>query len=234
MVKYQEIARDIRTKITNGIYKTDEKLPKQTELAKKYNTSRVTIQKALDLLHIEGIIEGRKGIGTFVKGPLSAYDYNAHVYSGLTKRLGARGKITSQIISFEVLFPDEEDQEKLKIGKNDPIYYIVRLRLLDGEALSLEYSYMPVYLIPGITEEILKGSIYQYITENLGFTIGSSVRRIRADKPDKYDQQYLECQKDDPVLEIDQIVYLDDGRPFEHSQARHRYDKGDITITNLD
>lgn len=232
MARYHEIANDIRTQITNGLYKKEEKLPKQIELANLYQTSRVTIQKALDLLQIEGIIYGKKGVGTFVSGPLSVYDYNVQKNKGLTKKLGDLGILTSKIISFEVLFPHEKEQEKLKIQKNDPIYDIVRLRLLDDEPLALEYTTMPVYLIPGITEEVLEGSIYQYITENLGLQMGPSTRRIKADKSDRYDQKYLECAVDDPVLEVEQVYYLQNGIPFEFSQTRHRYDKGDFTIIN--
>lgn len=230
MAKYHEIAADLRSKITNGLYKKQEKLPKQTELADYYHTSRVTMQKALDLLHLEGLIYGRKGIGTFVTGPLSIFDYNAQTHRGLTKRLGELGEVTSQIISFGVLFPDEEEQKKLKIKKNEPIYDIVRLRLLDNEPLSLEYTIMPVQLIPGIDEDILKSSIYRYINESLNLEIGTSIRRIKADKADIYDQNYLNCDVHDPVLEVEQTVYLKNGIPFEISHARHRYDKGDFTV----
>lgn len=230
---FEEIANTIRWRITNGIYTTDHKLPKQTELAQQFQTSRVTIQKALDLLQIEGIIYSKKGVGTFVNGSHSTLDYNAKIYGGMTRRLGERGKLTSQIISFDIMIPDEIEQAKLKLKKDQSVYNIIRLRKLNGEPLALEYTIMPVYLIPGITEQILSASIYQYITNNLQLTIGNSSRRIRADKPDAYDQKYLDCGKEDPILEVEQIVYLEDEIPFEYSQTRHRYDKGDFIITNV-
>lgn len=234
MALYQKIANDIRSKITNGLFKKNEILPKQSELAKKYHTSKVTIKKALDLLYIEGLVYGKRGVGTFVSGPLSSYDYNAKIYNGMTSRLGELGELTSKIISFEIMPPQEIEQEKLKLKNNELIYDIVRLRLLNGEPLALEYTIMPVNLIPGINKTILEASIYQYITKNLNLKIGSSLRRVRADKPDKYDEKYLACNIDDPILEVEQVVYLNSGLPFEFSQSRHRYDKGDVVITNLD
>ncbi|MCJ0535459.1 hypothetical protein MMJ58_11470 [Enterococcus cecorum] len=39
---------------------------------------------------------------------------------------------------------------------------------------------------------------------------GPANRRIRAGKPDLYDQ-------DDPVLEVEQVAFLSDMRPFEFS-----------------
>lgn len=232
MAYYQDIAIDLRKKIIDGIYPKETRLPNQTELAKTYRTSRVTIQKALKSLQIEGLIESRQGSGSFVKGPESVYDYDASIYGGMTKKLGHLGQLDSKVISFSVSFPTEKEQEKLRISKNDPIYDIIRLRMLDGEPLALEYTIMPVLLIPGITEEILKKSVYQYIQETLHLDFGQSHRRIKADKPDQYDIEYLDCQSDDPVLEIEQTVYLDNDIPFEYSQTRHRYDKGDITVVN--
>ena len=232
MAFYQDIAVDLRKQIIDGVYPKNSRLPNQAELAKLYTTSRVTIQKALKSLQIEGLIEGRQGSGSYVKGPESVYDYDASIYGGMTKKLGHLGNLNSKIISFGVTFPSEKDQEKLKSGKNDPIYDIIRLRMLDDEPLAIEYTVMPVLLIPGISEEILKSSIYQYIQEDLHLKFGQSHRRIKADKPDQYDIEYLHCQPDDPVLEIEQTVYLENDQPFEYSQTRHRYDKGDITIVN--
>ncbi|MBC8829849.1 UTRA domain-containing protein, partial [Escherichia coli] len=37
-------------------------------------------------------------------------------------------------------------------------------------------------------------------------------------------QEYLACGEHDPVLEVEQVVYLKDGRPVEYSRSRHRYD----------
>ena len=60
MAYYHDIAADIRTQISHGKYEKNQKLPKQTELAITYKTSRVTIQKALNLLQVEGIIYAKK------------------------------------------------------------------------------------------------------------------------------------------------------------------------------
>lgn len=150
----------------------------------------------------------------------------------LTKRLGETGKITSKIISFAILFPDEKEQEKLKIRSDQQIYDIVRLRLFDDIPVVLEYTIMPLHVIPGITEEVLSSSVYSYITNQLHSSIGTSVRRIKADRADTYDQQYLACAATDPILEVEQTVYLGDGTPFEFSQSRHRYDMGDFIVVN--
>lgn len=231
MAYFQVIATELRKKIVDGTYPKDSRLPNQSALAKEFRTSRVTIQRALNTLQVEGLIEGRQGSGSYVKGPESLFDYDASIYGGMTRKLGHLGNLKNEIISFEVSFPNEKEQEKLRIKKNDPVYDIIRLRIFEGEPLALEYTIMPVLIIPGITEEILKGSIYRYIQQDLNKPFGSSHRRIKADRPDTYDQKYLHCEPTDPILEFEQIVFLKDGTPFEYSQTRHRFDKGDVTVT---
>ena len=42
--------------------------------------------------------------------------------------------------------------------------------------------------------------------------------------------KYLDCANDDPVLCIQQKAFLEDGRPFELSESRNRYDRGALTV----
>lgn len=50
-------------------------------------------------------------------------------------------------------------------------------------------------------------------------------RVIVADKADAYDKDYLYCQDGDAILAVHQLAYLKDGRPFEVSEMRDRYDR---------
>ena len=38
------------------------------------------------------------------------------------------------------------------------------------------------------------------------------------------------AKKDDPMLELEQIVWLTNGQPIEYSTSRNRYDQRDYTI----
>ena len=52
---YQIIADDLRTAISIGKYGSDEQIPSENSLASHYNTSRVTVRKALHILENEGL-----------------------------------------------------------------------------------------------------------------------------------------------------------------------------------
>lgn len=225
MTKYEMVADKIRQRIRGGIYSVGSLIPDQVSLAEEFNVSRMTVKKGMDILELEGLILRKRGAGTIVKKTAltDGLTVNVMEYDGLTKQLSNRD-VKSKIIAFSLDFPDEYLREKLMIEKHNPIYKIIRLRVVDGNPYILEHTIMDAQLIPGINEEVMHQSIYSYIKNELNLEFGGAHRIIQADKSSEYDQKYLNCAKDDPVLEIEQLVYLEDGTPFEYSRSRSRYD----------
>lgn len=227
MAKYKEIAEDIRRGILEGKYNPNEQLPLEKEMCQQYNVSRITIKKAVDELVDEGLVIKRRGAGTFVK----AFD-NSDVegfsmskqFSGFTES-NKNKKVESKILKFEVIHPSEEIATKLKMTCDDFVYYIVRVRYADDEALVIEYTYMPIGVIPGIKNDVLQKSIYGYIENDLKLKIKSAHKTIRAILPDKLEMENLAIDAGVPVLEVEQIGFLDNGQPFEYSISHHRGDK---------
>lgn len=234
MVKYESIAEQIRKRILNQSYQIGSLIPDQISLAQEFNVSRMTIKKALDILAMEGLIYRQRGSGTYVmkSALLHSEDVLVHEYPGLTRQMEGRD-IQSQIIEFDAEFPSETVQEQLMLTENQPVYKIVRLRIVDSGLRILEHTYMSTDLVKGLSEKIVKGSIYRYIQEELGLQFGGAYRKIHADKPTSYDQEYLNCKPDDPVLEVSQVVFLKDGRPLEYSRSRNRYDARGYTVVDV-
>ncbi|GGL88137.1 MULTISPECIES: GntR family transcriptional regulator [Micromonospora] len=63
---WRRIRREIQAKIAAGVLKPGDKLPTTRELAEQYDTSGVTVRKAIDILLEAGVLEGRQGVGVFV------------------------------------------------------------------------------------------------------------------------------------------------------------------------
>lgn len=234
MPKYKEIAKILRTRIQNNTYPPQSLLPNQTDLVKEFHVSRVTIKKAIDILTMEGLVYSQRGFGTKVLDHTTwkPRDYPFLEYDGLTKQLQGEA-IESIVIEFHVLFPDESLQKKLALETHQPVYQIIRLRKVNHEPYVLEHTFMPVSLVPNLTETILRDSIYSYLHEELHLSFAGAYRTIRADKSDSLDQIHLHCQKEDPILEVEQLVYLTDGRPIEYSKSRNRYDIRSYSILDV-
>ncbi|EOH93835.1 GntR family transcriptional regulator [Enterococcus pallens] len=229
MPKYKEIAMALKEKIIEGDYKEGELLPDQETLAKSYQTSRVTVRKAIQLLIDEGLLYTRRGSGTYVRNNIKKNNKNVtQINSVFGTSLQEGAEVTSKILRFEVRFPTTYEYEALKIKHTDPVYDIKRVRYVDQEARSIESSIMPLKYIKDLDEEILMGSIYNYIRDELGYVISAAQRVIIASKANELDSQEFGIDVGEPILETNQVVFFDDGTPFDLSKTRYPYTSGKI------
>lgn len=65
---YRQIADRLREEIAAGRFEPSGRLPSESEIGIRFAVSRVTVRLALDRLEAEGLIERRKGKGTFTAG----------------------------------------------------------------------------------------------------------------------------------------------------------------------
>lgn len=225
--KYMHIYKELKQRIMNEQYKEhNQQLPNEMNLCKEFECSRMTVKKAMDMLVMDGLIFRKKGKGSFIlpKGSFSSkINIQEDNILGLTK--STKGKATSEVLDFQLMFSNQVIAEKLTIHENDPVYNILRLRMIDNAPYVLERTYMPTSLVPGLNTDILKHSMYEYIENSLNLKIAGSLRTTRADCSNDQDQKYLGLAENEPVLEVEQVAYLDNGTPFEYSFSRHRYDR---------
>lgn len=238
MAKYEEIASVLRDRIADGVYGEDSMLPTQAELAKEFGASRMTVKKAIEILIIEGLIYSKQGIGTkvLISSFWNKRDSKVRLnnFNGLSSDLADDSrKITSQVIEFSVEFPSKEIAECLQVEESSPVYKIIRLRLLDGSPYVIEHTYMPCDLVPSLDEKVLLASVYDYLLHKLNLKFAGAYRNITAERPDNYDQQYLNCSASDPVLQVEQVVYLGNGRPIEYSRIRNRFDTKGYSLLDV-
>jgi len=66
---YQRIQGSLRKRIEAGDLRTGDAVPSERDLAKIHQVSLMTARHALASLEREGVVERRRGIGTFVSTP---------------------------------------------------------------------------------------------------------------------------------------------------------------------
>ncbi len=100
----------------------------------------MTMKRALDTLAAEGMLFRKRGHGTFIIQS-AMQDEHVHVVSneilGLSNLLKGKN-IKSKVIRFEVQFPSQDVAAHLAIDEKTPVYYVVRLRIVEGEPYVLE------------------------------------------------------------------------------------------------
>lgn len=67
MYKYEEIVQTLTQDIKDGEFKRGDKLPSMSELREEFEASYGSIRTAIIILKTMGLVEGRHGVGVFVK-----------------------------------------------------------------------------------------------------------------------------------------------------------------------
>lgn len=228
MSKNEMIVNDIRTLISDGKYKPDEKIPSEQEMVKTYKVSRATVKKAIDILVADGLIYKIRGSGTYVKKMSDERQKKIIASSqmdGFSSAFDNHDDIQTTILHFEIIHPSKTIASHLNISEQDLIYDIKRMRAVNNDKYLIENIHMPINIVPGITIDILQDSIFKYINNSLSLTIHSVQRVVRASLPTLEEIKLLDIPNNVVILEVEQVGYLKNGVPFEYTIVRHRSDK---------
>lgn len=227
MPKYISIANELRRQINDGEYLANQQLPLEKELCDIFSVSKMTIKKALDILVSEGLIVKRRGRGTFVK------DINKEEIKRLmmsrqfigTTALYQNQTVTSKVLNFSVEQANNNVSEQLNIEEGSFVYNIFRVRIVDGDPLAVEQTFMPIDVVPGLKLENVNNSIYEYIESTLKASVQSVHRKITVRIATDLEAKELRLGEGDPVGLVEQTGYLNTGELFEYSISTHRFDK---------
>lgn len=222
--KYLQIMNYYQEKINSGELKTKDKLPTEEEICRFFNVSRITAGKALNNLASEGYIVKIQGKGSYVNA--SKMDMQLNSLQGFTEEMKSKGLIpSSRVLDINICEPDAEVSEKLGVDTAIKVYSISRIRFANEIALSLENSFIPFYLCPGLEKYDLTDSLYRTVHERFNITYEKASQCIEAGFIDRDTAKLLNVKAGIQALFIERITYLPDGRPFEYVKSIYRGDK---------
>jgi GntR family transcriptional regulator len=221
---YHQLEEYIKQQIGNGILMEDAVIPSEREYAQTFQISRMTVRQAINNLVSEGYLTRQKGRGTFVNK--KKVEQELQGMTSFTEDMLSRGMSpSSTLLSFQIIPADKKTAFDLRIEENDSVYKIKRIRLADGAPMALETAYIPVELVPGLTEENSNLSLYQYIEEHLTLSISEATQEIEASIASSDDAETLGITIGDPILLIERISYLKNEIPFELVKSTFRADR---------
>jgi GntR family transcriptional regulator len=221
---YHQLEEYIKQQIEDGNLIEESVIPSEREYAQTFQISRMTVRQAINNLVSDGYLKRQKGRGTFVNK--KKVEQELQGMTSFTEDMLSRGlSPSSTLLSFQIILADKKIALKLRIKENDHVYKIKRIRLADGAPMALETAYIPVEIVPGLTEENSNLSLYQYIEENLSLSISEATQEIEASIAGSLDAQTMEINIGDPVLLIERISYLQNGTPFELVKSTFRADR---------
>ena len=225
--KYDQIYAKLRARIEQQEYGFQELLPSENTLVKEYGCSRNTVRRAIGRLADEGYVQSLHGKGVriiYQPGQLSEF-----MLSGIEslKEAVARNQkeYRTKVVCFAELTVDQRISARTTFPVGAEIYYIQRVRYIDGEALILDHNYFLKEVARDLTPEIAEQSIYAYLEQELGENIVTTKRKVTVERASQIDEMYLELGDYNCLAVVSSMTYNADGVMFEFTQSRHRPDK---------
>jgi GntR family transcriptional regulator len=179
---YQQLNQALRDLLRSGEFKVGTRFLTERQVCEQFDVSRATANKALSNLVAEGILEFRKGVGTFVRGGVLDYDLRSLV-SFTEKAIAAGKKPATEVLRLEVLLAKDAEVDiaaRLRVRPDEVVYYIERLRLADDEPVILEHRYVVTKYCPDLSQGELASSLYALWTEKYKLDIVGADQTIRA------------------------------------------------------
>ena len=222
MLKYQIIANEIENNIYSNDLPQGTKLPTVETLASEYKVSKSTIVKAIESLVSKGLVYQLQGSGIFVRRRNRNGYIDLNITQGFTTSL-KEFNITSKVLEFNLIRADEEIAKLIECDVNDEAYFIKRVRYINDEIMCYEEAYYKKSIVPYLTEEIAKGSIFEYLQTALNLKPGFSDRYLHLEKLDNNLANILKLEPGDPAMVVLEQIYLPSGVSFNVSKLVYNY-----------
>ena len=224
MNKFFKIYLELREKIENRQYRSNSLLPSENELAREYDVSRETIRKALLLLE-NGYIHKIQGKGSIV---LDVHRCRLPV-TGLMSFKERRqfqdvDAVTKVIINEEVEAPEFLVRLGL-VKKGEKLIYLVRQRIVDGEAIILDKDYIRKNVIDNLPTERVEESLYEYLENDLGIKISYGNKDFKIEPVNEEDLTYIDLNGHKHIAVLRSDVYTEGTDFLHYTESRHRVDK---------
>ena len=226
----EELRRRIVAELNAGV--PGAKLGSERELAERYGTSRSSLRQVLAALEEAGLVDrviGRAG-GIFISHGQVQRSLSDVV--GVPAFLANQGYIAgTRVLSTKITVPDRTTQQALRIGPEDFVIEIQRVRLADGSPISLELAQFPAEAFPGLLERELGGSIYEILETHYGLVTSRADERIEAVNATPEESTLLGIKQRSALLLITRIAYDQHGAPCEFSRDLFRGDRTRLAVT---
>lgn len=222
MPKYYQVKKqllDLTASMSPG-----SPVPPERELARQYETSRTTVRQALAELVIEGRLLRMQGKGTFVAKPKVAQVLELASYTEGMRQHGLHPQ--TRILEVGYVTADEHLAGLLGIRPGGRALRLHRLRLADGEPMSIDTSHLPARRFPGLRRQLERhASLYETLRTDFGIHLAEAEETIETVLADPHDAQLLGVDPGIPLLLLSRHAIDSTGQPVEWAQSWYRGDR---------
>lgn len=210
---YVQLMDEVEKSIIKGVYKPGDKIMTETEMAKEYGVSLITVRKAISSLMEKGLVVKKQGKGTFVTKPKFARNMKKlQSFSEMCEQMGVVPG--AKMLENRLIPADTKTASRLGIEPGSNVVYISRLRYADQEPVQIERSFFPLKYAFLLDADFDDNSLFDYLREKAGTKVVSSEKMIELCRATAEEADLLELKKGDYLLFVRSTAFDKNGDPL--------------------
>jgi len=226
---HERVYRYLASLIVDGGLSEGERLPSESELQRRFGVSRTPIRQALRRLQSSGVVIRAQGRGTFVATTKLEGALRHMVGFGQDlRRLGHH--VAARTLRVMSAVPAAEVRATLHSRENEPVAFVERLFIVDGEPLGIFQH----WLTPRINvDEVRAAGDFPSFTELMaryGFEPYRGTEYVGAAAADDRQAELLDCAVGSPLLAMRRISSDIEREPVEYTTYYVRADRYEYQI----
>jgi GntR family transcriptional regulator len=202
----------------------------ERQLEEQFGVSRITVRRAISDLVQDGALVRIKGKGTFVSHGLVRS--TLHLASFNEDMRAAGFEPSTRVINASTAVPPAAAAEHLELAPGQAAYCVTRLRLANGAPVSVDESWLPPALVPGLLAEDLTGSLYRLLAAT-GHPVQHAEQTVEAAAAPEETAALLGIQPGAPVLLFRRRSFTgqdEPGTPIEYAVSTYRSDRYQVSM----
>jgi GntR family transcriptional regulator len=208
--------------------KSGDVVDSERELARLQRVSLMTARHALASLEHEGLVERRRGAGTFVAAPKIHFNK----LSSYTEQMASRGfSVNSRVLCAENIGIEEEIAARFALSPTSELLKVERARLAAGEPFALETCYLSAAEFSDLLSAPLeRESLFSSLRRDYNLELSHADEEIDATAADPIASEVLEVSRKAPLLRIRQVIFSTKGKAAIYVRGLYRSDRHNLLI----
>jgi len=221
---YERVESALAAGIADGSLPQGTQLPPEDGLVDRFKVSRTTVRKAIQNLVERGLVEVRRGKGTFVAQPKITQELTE--LTGFVEDMQALGRTpTARLLDKRIVAADEAVAHHLALPPGAMVVRIQRVRLADGVAMSFDETYLPREIGEKVAENDLEAEpIFVLLENKFNTPLVEAEYKLEAAAADPVAAQALQVPAGSPIFLIERTSYTTCNRPVDYEKLRYRGD----------
>jgi GntR family transcriptional regulator len=221
---YAQVEDVLVARISSGVLPAGTQLPSEEELVREFDVSRTTIRTTIQNLTRQGLVEIRRGRGTFVASPRMVQELTE--LTGFVEDMRVMGRTpTARVLSREVIPATRLVAERLAVPAGTMIVQIRRVRLSDGVPLSFDETYLPEALGRKVmADDLAEEPIFTLLEDRYDTPLVEADYVLEATVAEPDVATALEIPVGNPIFMIERTSYTSSHRVVDYERLHYRGD----------